>query len=124
VEGKKVVLIVLVFLIIVIIFCFSFFSNRTSSENKYCVMGGAKKAPGIDFISDNILLKCDCQGDVKHRSNIGCLDCDYYECMGEVKHTCYHLTQEFSYYDYLTNSTYLDESGIEIPCPPNEWQSR
>jgi hypothetical protein len=125
VERKKLVFILLTMSIIVFILVFLYSSSgTTSSENKYCVMGAGFKAPGIDLISDYILLKCDCQGDVKHGSlGVDCLDCDYYTCNSEVKQTCYLLTQEFDFFNYTHNSAYLEEFGVIIPCPPNKWQS-
>lgn len=94
-------------------------SRQHQPNQRLCNTGGGVKIYGYDWVNDDILMKCDCQGKIIHKSGEA-LDSDYRECEGKINYNCYKVSKTFrddmdmTREDFYTNM--LSNSKV-ISCP-------
>ena len=126
---KRMLLIgILLLVLFVVVLAFRVITQASAQQNKIlCDTNEALKEYGHDWIGDDVFIKCDCSGEIIHKSKKGFIDRYWCECTGDITYSCYKLNiprdkipfnPVVEEKDYLA---YIVSRSNKIPCPPNRW---
>ncbi len=95
---------------------------------RICDVDGRMQFFGLDFIGEDILLKCRCDGDIKKVLGKNCAGCAWYECDGDIEYECLKMDvskrQLPSVEPQDAFIDFIDSNSNTIDCPPNTWDQK